>query len=237
MGKSLNRAENSKKALGQARKAEAAQSKKDASAQQAAAADDAEWSKGAKPNAKKEDAAAKKADAARKKAEREAQLAAEEGEARAAPKNAKGAAGKKAGKAPAPKRGLDLGQLDDDDGSGSGAGKAQPALAATGIDNALDALSLATKGEGSNAAVDRHPERRFKAAYAQFEQRRLPEIEVENPGLRRNQRVEMCRKEFEKSDENPFNQVTAQWNASRDEVRATKAGERERLEGLLVEKS
>jgi hypothetical protein len=34
--------------------------------------------------------------------------------------------------------------------------------------------------------IDRHPERRFKAAYKAFEERRLPEIEVEHPGLRKN---------------------------------------------------
>ena len=235
MAKSKGAGENSKKAAGQARKAEAAAAKKGAAAQQAAAAEDAQWAEGAKSNAKKEEAAAKKAEAARKKAERDAQLAAEEKDARAAPKAAKTAADKKKGKAPAePKRGLDLGQLDDDDGAGGGGAK-ESALAATGIDDALDALAIAQTGATHDGAkVDRHPERRLKAAYAAFEARRLPEIEAENPGLRRNQRVELCRAEFKKSDENPLNRAAATYDATKEEIAAVKKGERERVEGLLA---
>ena len=231
MGRSNNTAESSKKASGQARKAEAAARKKGEAAAQAATAEDADWAQGSKSSGKKEEAAAKKAEAARKKAERDALLAAEEQEARAAPKATKSAARK--GKAPAePKRGLDLGQLDDGDDAG-GTTK-DTALAATGIDDALDALAIAQTGATADAGkVDRHPERRVKAAYATFEARRLPELEKEHPGLRRNQRVELCRKEFEKSDENPFNRVAATYDASKEDVAAVKKGERERVEGLL----
>lgn len=82
--------------------------------------------------------------------------------------------------------------------------------------------------------MDRHPERRYKAAYAAFEARRLPEIEDEHPGLRRNQRVELCRKEFDKSDENPFNQVHVSFDASKEEVAAAKDSERKKIESRLV---
>ena len=82
--------------------------------------------------------------------------------------------------------------------------------------------------------IDRHPERRFKAAYAAFEARRLPEIEQENPGLRRNQRVELCRKEFEKSDENPYNTgLAGRFDMSKEEMAAAKKGERSRMEKNL----
>ena len=108
--------------------------------------------------------------------------------------------------------------------------KKESALSATGIDNALDALSLASK---DTSKIDRHPERRFKAAYAAFEARRLPEIEQENPGLRRNQRMDLCRKEFEKSEENPFNQVHAAVNATKEEVAALRESERKKVEGRL----
>ena len=82
--------------------------------------------------------------------------------------------------------------------------------------------------------VDRHPERRFKAAYAAFEARRLPEIEAENPGLRRNQRVELCKKEFEKSEENPFNQVHVAFDASREEVANVREAEKRKVEARLT---
>lgn len=168
----------------------------------------------------RDDAEAKKAEAARKKAERDALLAAEEA---SQPSKAKGAGAKTAQKKT---RGLDLSQLDDSFPSKKGA-----ALNASGIDNALDALSLADK---DTSKVERHPERRFKAAYAAFEARRLPEIEQENPGLRRQQRIELCRKEFDKSEENPFNQVHVAVNASKEEVAEVRDAERQKTETRLT---
>ncbi|CAG7918869.1 unnamed protein product [Penicillium olsonii] len=222
MGGKKAAGENSKKAAGNARKADAAASKKAAEDQKKSAEEDKQWSKGSKSNAKKEDAESKKADAARKKAERDALLAEEEA---SQPSKAKGANAKSAQKKT---RGLDLSQLD-----GDAPAKKGSSLSATGIDNALDALSLASK---DTSKIDRHPERRFKAAYAAFEERRLPEIEEENPGLRRNQRMDLCRKEFEKSEENPFNQVHAAVNASKEEVAQLRENERAKLEGRLGSK-
>ncbi|EMR61646.1 putative duf1014 domain protein [Eutypa lata UCREL1] len=210
-------ADNSKKAAGQARKADAAASKAAAEQSKKDAVEDSEWSKGSKSNAKKEAEAAKKAEQARKKAERDA-LAQEEEKsmpARAAPKNSKTAVKKT--------KGLDLSQLDD-----------QPsALNASGIDNALDALSLTHK---SNDKIDRHPERRFKAAYAAFEERRLAEMDADGTakGLRLNQRKERISKEFEKSPDNPFNQVAANYNASKDELAELRQNERTKIEGRLA---
>ncbi|KAJ5901639.1 Coiled-coil domain-containing protein [Penicillium taxi] len=211
-------AENSKKAAGNARKADAAASKKAGEDAKRAAEEDKQWSKGSKSGAKKEDAEAKKAEAARKKAERDAMLAAEEA---SQPAKAKGANAKTAQKKT---RGLDLSQLDD-----APSGKSS-ALNASGIDNALDALSLTNK---DTSKVERHPERRFKAAYAAFEARRLPEIEEENPGLRRQQRVDLCRKEFEKSEENPFNQVHVASNATKEEIAQVRDQERQKTESRL----
>lgn len=168
----------------------------------------------------REDAEAKKAEAARKKAEREALLAAEEA---SQPSKAKGAGAKTAQKK---SRGLDLSQLDD-----APSGKKGSALHASGIDNALDALSLTNK---DTSKVERHPERRFKAAYAAFEARRLPEIEEENPGLRRQQRIELCRKEFDKSEENPFNQVHVKVNATKEEIADIREQERNKTESRLA---
>ncbi|RAL05194.1 coiled-coil domain-containing protein 124 [Aspergillus ibericus CBS 121593] len=172
-----------------------------------------------------DDAEAKKAEAARKKAERDALLAAEEASQPSKPKNTKSATKKSSA---APSRGtLDLSQLDSSDGGS----KKASALNASGIDNALDALSLTGKDSGK---IDRHPERRFKAAYAAFEARRLPEIEAENPGLRRNQRVELCKKEFEKSEENPFNQVHVAFDASREEIASVREAEKRKVEARLT---
>lgn len=77
----------------------------------------------------------------------------------------------------------------------------------TGIDGALDALSLA---QSSPDKLDRNPEKRMKAAYAEFEERRMPEIRKEYAGLKRSQYKEKLWKEWQKSAENPMNQQPEQ---------------------------
>lgn len=180
--------------------------------------------------------AAKKAEAARKKAERDALIAQEEASlpSRAAPKKSKTAVKKTAAPA-APARGLDLSQLDDEDHHDNRAPAS--ALNASGIDNALDALSLATAGDAT-AKVDRHPERRFKAALAAFEERRLREMDSDGSGqgLRQNQKKEKIRKEFERSPENPFNQVSASYDASKEELARIKEAEKAKIEARLASK-
>jgi len=52
-------------------------------------------------------------------------------------------------------------------------------------------------------------------------------------GLRRGQRIEVVRKEFEKSPENPFNQVSARFDTTREELREIREGVREGVEGRL----
>ncbi|KAL9623561.1 MAG: hypothetical protein Q9160_002242 [Pyrenula sp. 1 TL-2023] len=168
----------------------------------------------------------KRANAAAKKAERDALLAEEEATQRATPK----AAGAKT--ATKKNKGLDLSQLDSEPSTGKTDSKTA-ALSATGIENAIDALGL-TGGDAMKAKVDRHPERRFKAAYAAFEAKRMPEIEQENPGLRKNQREQICRKEFEKSEENPFNQVHGAFDMSKDELSRIRDNEREKLENSAL---
>jgi hypothetical protein len=169
----------------------------------------------AKPTDSSQSAAAaeKKAEADRKKAEKAALQAEEEANLPSKKTgNAKTAVKKS--------RGLDLSSLDD---SSSGGG-ALSSLSATGIDNALDALSL-TAG-GNNDKIDRHPERRFKAAYAAYEERRLDEMKDEK-GLRRQQ------KEFEKHPDNPFNQANASYNSTKEDLQELRASEKAKIENRL----
>ena len=167
-----------------------------------------------------EAAAAKAEAAARKKAEKDSLLKEEEASLPSKPTNGN----KKP--APKPSRGLDLSGLD------APSSKKELALNATGIDNALDALSLTSANQDK---VDRHPERRFKAAYNAFEERRLDEMK-DDKGLRRQQKIEIIRKEFEKSPENPFNQVSGSYDMSKEDMKALKDGEREKKEALLTGK-
>lgn len=52
---------------------------------------------------------------------------------------------------------------------------------------------------------DKHPEKRRKAAYTQFETRRLAELKLENPTLRLSQMKQIIFKDWQKSPENPLN--------------------------------
>ena len=162
-------------------------------------------------------AAAKQAEAARKKAEKDALLKEEE-----ASLPSKGTAKK----APA-KKSRDLSGLD-----APASKKDLAALNATGIDNAIDALTLTSNNQEK---IDRHPERRFKAAYAAYEEKRLEEMKDEK-GLRRQQKIEQIRKEFEKHPDNPFNQVAGSYNMSKEDMKELKQSEKEKKEAMLTEK-
>ncbi len=59
---------------------------------------------------------------------------------------------------------------------------------------------------------DKHPEKRMKAAYDQFEKDRLPELKAENPNMRLSQLKQMLRKEWLKHPSNPFNQTVVEFN-------------------------
>ncbi|PVH13861.1 uncharacterized protein CXQ87_001979 [Candidozyma duobushaemuli] len=204
--------ENSKKAAGNAKKAEAANKKKQAAFEAAEAEEASKWDEGSKKgNKKKEDAQFKKEEAARKKAERDALLAAEES---ALP--AKGQKDKQRGAAKVAAR--RTGKIDDFLDFNSD----KPELSASGIDSALEALSLTGRDGGVAAKdIERHPERRVKAAYAAYEERRLPEVKKENPGLRQQQMKHLIFKEFQKSPENPMNQANqVSYNATEDDVKA-----------------
>ncbi|CAH1153621.1 unnamed protein product [Phaedon cochleariae] len=58
---------------------------------------------------------------------------------------------------------------------------------------------------GTKEDSDKHPEKRMKAAYNAFEERRLKELKIENPTLRLSQLKQMIFKEWQKSPENPLN--------------------------------
>ena len=53
-------------------------------------------------------------------------------------------------------------------------------------------------------------------------------------GLRRQQKVDQIRREFEKSEENPFNQVAGRFNSTQEELREIRERERERTEARLA---
>lgn len=96
------------------------------------------------------------------------------------------------------------------------------------MDDAIDLLSLDGPGSGAaggakNKEVEKHPERRFKAALAAYTEREMPRVKAENPGLRKNQMEQIIYKDFQKSPDNPFNQANVlSYNATQDDVQGSK---------------
>ncbi|KAL0901961.1 hypothetical protein ABMA27_007104 [Loxostege sticticalis] len=70
---------------------------------------------------------------------------------------------------------------------------------AQSVEEAISILS-------DQADIDKHPEKRLKAAYTAFENSNLPRLKQENPTLRLSQLKQMLRKEWLKSPQNPLNQ-------------------------------
>ena len=172
---------------------------------------------------KREQEEAKRAEAARKKAERDALLEEETKDLPSKPTKSKTAAKKTSSGGGGGGRGIDAALSD-----------SVSSLNASNIDDALDALTLTNKSvESGLAGIDRHPERRFKAALAAYEETRLPQIREEHKGLRLQQYKEMIFKEFQKSDQNPKNQLTARFDSTRDELREIAENQRKHVEQRL----
>ncbi|XP_040177302.1 coiled-coil domain-containing protein 124 [Rana temporaria] len=77
---------------------------------------------------------------------------------------------------------------------------------ARSVEDAIAALSVGKE-------LDRHPERRMKAAFTAYEEENLPRLKQENPNMRLSQLKQLLKKEWMKSPENPMNQRHASYNA------------------------
>ena len=60
--------------------------------------------------------------------------------------------------------------------------------------------------------LEKHPEKRMKAAYQEYENLNLPRLKSENPNLRLSQFKQMLKKDWMKSPDNPMNKRTAAYN-------------------------
>lgn len=70
---------------------------------------------------------------------------------------------------------------------------------AQSVDEAIHVLNI------KETEVDKHPEKRMKAAYKEFEENTLPIIKAENPKLKLSQLKQILQKEWQKSPQNPMN--------------------------------
>ncbi|CAG5864104.1 coiled-coil domain-containing protein 124 [Menidia menidia] len=72
-----------------------------------------------------------------------------------------------------------------------------------------DAIAVLSTGPED---LDRHPERRMKAAFSVYEEVNMPRLKKENPNMRLSQLKQQLKKEWAKSPENPLNQRFATYN-------------------------
>ena len=209
----LANAVNSKAVAGRARKAEAADRKQAAAAEQAEAEEDVKWQQGSKGKS----AADKRQEKAEADARKRAELKRlEEEDDRATP-------GKRGGGGGGGKKNAKKGPDDLD--------KQLASLNASNMDDAIEAMSLVNEREDSRGAaagaLEKHPERRFKAAFEAYKERELPNLREEHPGLRLQQYNDLMYKHFQKSPENPFNQLHINYDASKDEKLAVLKAKRD----------
>ncbi|KIK59095.1 hypothetical protein GYMLUDRAFT_44833 [Collybiopsis luxurians FD-317 M1] len=243
---------NAKKESGRAKKAENEAKKQEAAAAAKEKKEAAAWEAGAKSNKDKDSKEEKRKAELARKAENAKLLAEEEASAPSKPKAAPKAGAKKAAAKPQPKpagpgaiaAGGGLSGVKAEDG-GKGEGeesKEVESYAATGIDNAIDLLEVVTAkmdkaSVGSQAAgIERHPERRFKAAFEAYQDRELPNLKKEHPGLRLQQYKDLLYKQFQKSPDNPFNQTTIAYDASKEEKIQALNAKRAQVEERLKER-
>lgn len=84
------------------------------------------------------------------------------------------------------------------------------AVDARSLTEAVEALSFARIGASDGRASpalpgggDAHPEKRMKAAFLAYEERHLPLLRMEKPGLKQSQYKEMVWRQWQKAPENP----------------------------------
>mmetsp|Transcript_23655 Transcript_23655/g.35186 ORF Transcript_23655/g.35186 Transcript_23655/m.35186 type:complete len:167 (-) Transcript_23655:123-623(-) len=99
--------------------------------------------------------------------------------------------------------------VEDDRGLSHGGGRLNASLEkgeidASGIDSALKSMSVA------GGKDDDHPEKRMKALHKAFEERMMPEMKQQYPGLKRSQYLEKIFALWKKSPENPQNWARTQ---------------------------
>ena len=196
-GKLKKSGENTKKAAGRARKNEKARAAQEAHDKAKRDAEDRDWARG--EDKRSQNKAAQKAEreaaAAEKRAAKKAAMDADQVDLAAMKKKTRGK-GKVAAKREARVDALSKALAEVETAS------------ASNIDDAIDILSKKKSSED----LDRHPERRAKAAYKAYEAKWLPILMNDNPGLRRTQLKQQIAKKWKKAKENPMNQESLPFN-------------------------
>ncbi|GAB2219511.1 hypothetical protein Droror1_Dr00007147 [Drosera rotundifolia] len=78
-------------------------------------------------------------------------------------------------------------------------------IEARSVEEAIAKLKVV--GVAEELPVDKHPEKRMKAAFKAFEEAELPRLKEEKPGLTHTQYKDMIWKLWKKSPDNPLNRI------------------------------
>jgi len=84
-------------------------------------------------------------------------------------------------------------------------GKEDQLIDARSVNEALQQLNPEEQEK-----LDLHPEKRMKAAFLAYQEKNLPILKEENPGLKFTQLKELLWKQWQKAEENPLNQPNQQ---------------------------
>lgn len=105
---------------------------------------------------------------------------------------------------------------------------------ASNLDDALLILE-STNISSTSLTVEKHPERRMKAAFSLFEATEMPKLREEFPTFKHSQLLERLHKLWKKSPENPFNQLHVAHNmAPEEQMEVLKADQDRRLDRLRL---
>lgn len=209
MGKKL--ATNSKAEEGRARKAAAKEEKNESLRREKELVEEKTWKEGAKDESKRQAEEAKRLEKLIKKQEkRELEDQEDREAAKCKPRKA---ADKHAASPIVTLRTANWSLSLSDEGSTT---HSIEAYSASNIDDALLLLDASTQSPATTT-VEKHPERRMKAAFSAFEAREMPKLRAEHPTLRHTQLMERLYKMWQKSPDNPFNQLHVAHNLSREE--------------------
>ena len=110
-------------------------------------------------------------------------------------------------------------------------------LNASGLDNALDALDITSTD--NKVKIDRHPERRVKAAFTVWKAARMDQLTEEGyfkiKGNKRSKVEDDLWDEFQTSPENPKNQVHGSYDMTQEEIEEIREQEKSKIEQRLAE--
>ncbi|PKI83944.1 hypothetical protein MVES_002268 [Malassezia vespertilionis] len=169
-----------------------------AASAKAAEEEEGKWQQGAKTKSNADARKEKDAEKARKKAEL-ARLTEEDDKATPGKKVNAGGKGSAKGSAKGGAKGGDAAggdNLDDLD-------LQIASFSATNLDDALEAMNLVSEKDNKASrgaaagAMEKHPERRFKAAFEAYKEQELPKLREDRPGLRLQQYNDLLYKHFQ----------------------------------------